>query len=256
VYRTSEDFVLHELGISRQTIVDWYNFCREVCCTILEDCSGKIGGVGHIVEIDESKFGKRKYHRGKRVDGVWVFGGIDRETKACFFSCVEDRKADTLVKLIKDNILPGTTIISDCWKGYSSLKDQGYQHLTVNHSKEFLNPENGACTNKIESTWRALKSFLPPNGTTKNLYDSYFSQYCIRKKFLVESTDPFLTFLGLVKEVYTPKFQPSEETIAEFNAGRRPGPSTAPPASKRPRLPLIPIVNFDNSSSSLDDFVL
>lgn len=41
-------------------------------------------GPGRTVEIVESKFGKRKYHQGKRVDGVWVFGGIERETK-CFF---------------------------------------------------------------------------------------------------------------------------------------------------------------------------
>ena len=77
MYRSSEDVVIHELGISNKTIVDWYNFCREVCETILESDSKQIGGVGHIVEIDESKFGKRKYHRGKRVDGVWVFGGFD-----------------------------------------------------------------------------------------------------------------------------------------------------------------------------------
>jgi hypothetical protein len=40
-----------------------------------EDC--KIGGNGVIVEIDESKFGKRKYNRGHRVDGVWVVGGVE-----------------------------------------------------------------------------------------------------------------------------------------------------------------------------------
>jgi hypothetical protein len=34
-----------------------------------------IGGENEIVEIDEIKFGKRKFHRGKRVEGVWVFGG-------------------------------------------------------------------------------------------------------------------------------------------------------------------------------------
>ena len=32
----------------------------------------KIGGPGHIVEIDESKFGKRKYHRRRRVVGKWL----------------------------------------------------------------------------------------------------------------------------------------------------------------------------------------
>lgn len=35
----------------------------------LVEMSQPIGGPGKIVEIDESKFGKRKYHRGKRVDG-------------------------------------------------------------------------------------------------------------------------------------------------------------------------------------------
>jgi len=40
--------------------------------------SEKLGGPGKIVEIDESKFGRRKYHRGHHVDGQWVFGGIER----------------------------------------------------------------------------------------------------------------------------------------------------------------------------------
>lgn len=31
------------------------------------------------------QIGKRKYHQGKRVDGVWVFGGNERETKKCFY---------------------------------------------------------------------------------------------------------------------------------------------------------------------------
>lgn len=81
VYKASETFVKHELGISHQTIVDYFNFNREVCCVILEKDSEKIGGEDKTVEIDESKFGKKKYHRGTRVNGVWVFGGIERESK-------------------------------------------------------------------------------------------------------------------------------------------------------------------------------
>ena len=33
------------------------------------------GGPGKVVEIDKSKFGKRKYHPGRSVDGHWAFGG-------------------------------------------------------------------------------------------------------------------------------------------------------------------------------------
>jgi hypothetical protein len=31
-----------------------------------------------IVEIDESKLGKRKYHRGHRVEVVWVLRMVER----------------------------------------------------------------------------------------------------------------------------------------------------------------------------------
>ena len=85
-------------------------------------------------------------------NGVWVFGGIERETKNCFLTSVEDRSADTLVPIIKQHVLPGTIIISDCWKAYSRLTEEGYVHQTVNHSKEFVNRETGAHINTIEST--------------------------------------------------------------------------------------------------------
>ena len=84
VYRAEQEFVKHELGFSLTTIVNWYNFSREVCISILENFGQQIRGPGKVVEIDESKFGKRKFHKGRRVDGVWVFGGIERETQKMF----------------------------------------------------------------------------------------------------------------------------------------------------------------------------
>lgn len=51
----------------------------------------KLGGDGKIVEIDESKFGKRKYHRGHRVEGQWVFRGYERGSGRVFMVAVEDR---------------------------------------------------------------------------------------------------------------------------------------------------------------------
>ncbi len=37
-----------------------------------------LGGEDIIVEVDESKFGKRKYNKGKYVEGAWVVGLVER----------------------------------------------------------------------------------------------------------------------------------------------------------------------------------
>ena len=59
----------HELGLAESTGVDWDSFCREVCEITLLENGEKLGGYGKVVQIDESKFGKRKYHRGHHVEG-------------------------------------------------------------------------------------------------------------------------------------------------------------------------------------------
>ncbi|KAJ8964757.1 hypothetical protein NQ314_004648 [Rhamnusium bicolor] len=75
--------------------------------------SENIGGPNKIVEIDEAKIGKRKYNRGRYLEGQWVFGAIERETKRFFLEAVEQRNIDTLLDIIKQRILPGTTVHSD-----------------------------------------------------------------------------------------------------------------------------------------------
>jgi transposase-like protein len=122
-------------------------FCRESMFLFLECCSVKIGGPKKTVEIDESKFGKRMYHRGHPVKGQWVFGGVERETGNTFLVPVKDRTTDTLMAVIRDWIEPGTTVISDCWGAYHGLGSQGYTYQTVNHSIEFVDPTTGAHTN-------------------------------------------------------------------------------------------------------------
>ena len=112
-----------------------------------------------MVEIDEAKFGKRKYSRGRMVEGTWILGGIERETNNCFLvTCPENKRSEaTLVPIIKAHVRPGTTIITDKWKAYVNLDKHGYVHLDVNHSKNFVDPLTGAHTNTIEGTWTHAK---------------------------------------------------------------------------------------------------
>ena len=69
--------IKHELGLAESTGVGWDNFCHEVCEITLLENSEKLGGNGKVVQVDESKFGKRKYYRDHHVEGQWVFGGIN-----------------------------------------------------------------------------------------------------------------------------------------------------------------------------------
>ena len=47
------------VGMNKNTIVDWFNLCREVCTLYMDLIDTEnIGGVGKVVKIDESKFGK------------------------------------------------------------------------------------------------------------------------------------------------------------------------------------------------------
>ena len=112
---------------------DRYNFCRDVCGQYFFDHPVTIGGLGRVVEINELKFGRRKYNHGTVVDGYWVFGGVERGTSRAFMVEVVERSKHTLLPIIQQYILPGTTIISDEWRVYHDIGTlPGYTHQTMN----------------------------------------------------------------------------------------------------------------------------
>ena len=79
--KTLNTAMMTQVGVSTATITNWANHLRCLVTWDIENldlADAHIGGDGVIVEIDESKFGKRKYNnRGHRVEGVWVVGGVE-----------------------------------------------------------------------------------------------------------------------------------------------------------------------------------
>lgn len=173
-----------EAGVCAETMVDFYMYCRQVCYETLESDQDMLGGPGCIIEIDEAKFGKRKFNRGARVEGVWVFGMIERGSKRCALVPVPDRTAATLTRMLLKFVRLGTTIYSDCWAAYVSLESLGYIHGTVNHSEHFKDPVTGIHTNNIEGTWNLVRRSFPRFGTTKEHYASYLIEFMFRRKYL------------------------------------------------------------------------
>ena len=147
-----------QLHISQAAVRRVYKMLREQIAAAVQT-TPMIGGPGTVVEVDEAKFGRRKYQRGRTVNGSWVCGGVQRNSDNCFLTpCTGNkRNAGVLSGIIRGHVLPGTTIITDKWKGYVNLSQDGYIHFDVNHSRNFVDPVTGAHTNSVEGMWTHAK---------------------------------------------------------------------------------------------------
>ena len=97
---------------------------------------------------------------------------------------VPDRSAQTLIPIIQQYIRPGTTIYSDMWPAYNQLNELGYNHQVVNHSRNFVDPESGVCTNGVEGMWsRAKAKFKAMNGTSRVLISEYLTEFMWTQRF-------------------------------------------------------------------------
>lgn len=191
--------------LSPKTIADWFSFCREICMFSLDREYDELGPLEGIVEIDETKIGKRKYNRGRIVEGSWIFGLISRDGGGFRLEICPDNKRDseTLLALIQKHVKPGSTIISDGWKAYECLKDHGYKHMTVVHEQNFVDPETGAHTQEIESNWRALKRRLCRGGIPVEGIAHHLCEYLWRWEAKNKGLDLFAAFIESVKKTYS-----------------------------------------------------
>lgn len=66
---TGQDEIQFQTGenggkLANETVVDYKQYCRDICAEYFMHRPIKLGGPGAIVEIDETALTKRKYNRG------------------------------------------------------------------------------------------------------------------------------------------------------------------------------------------------
>ena len=83
----------------------------------------------------------------------------------------------------------------DMWKAYDCQKDEGYTHLTVDHSLNFVDPDTDAHTQRNENTWWWVKRSMSRTGTSKDLFESYLQEWLWRQHY---GGDPFAKTLSSI----------------------------------------------------------
>ncbi|CAG2245204.1 unnamed protein product [Mytilus edulis] len=201
VYYFGIDLQIYEVeklsDISHVSVIEWFDQFRIVCKESLTNDPVLLGSNSeHLIEIDESLFGKkRKYHRGTGKQDTWVFGMVEKGSRKVILQIVEKRDRKTLLPIIQENVAEGAHINSDCWAAYNTLEKEGFVHKTVNHSKEFK-AQDGTCTNEIEGIWGLAKLKIKSmKGVRHERIGDILNEFCYRYRYGFSNGDVFHKFL-------------------------------------------------------------
>lgn len=185
--------------IPNSTIARWFELFRDCLVSAARDLTSnqQIGGPGMVVQVDEALIGRRKYNRGRAMEGTWIVGMIDSNGSVHFEICPRRDRA-TLHALIQRSVLPGSDIHTDGWRAYQGLENLGYDHHVVNHRVEFV-AADGTHTQRIEAQWRALRRVFTPGGRRHAHMADYLVEYIWRRKCQMDGRDPFPELLRFMK---------------------------------------------------------
>ena len=132
----------------------------------------------------------------------WIFGGVVRgDSTQCFVEFVPNRSREVLVEVISRQVAPSSTIVSDLWRGYTNLPlylpTYNIEHLTINHSTNFVNPNNEmAHTQTIKGLWSILKRKLRIKGTNHGKKIGYYiAEILYRRKYGENDDNLFNNFI-------------------------------------------------------------
>ena len=168
--------------ITKPTAIQWFNYFRDIMTTYLINFPVTFDNC--TVHIDETFIGgKRKYSKGKfpKCKPRYIFGIINKEQHKVYLQFVTKRDHRTLIPIIRNKVTVNCQINSDGASVCKILSNLGYNHKTVIHETNFVNPVDGTHTNSIENFWSNLKAKLKVlRGSQKKMLDGHLDEFVYR----------------------------------------------------------------------------
>jgi len=181
--------------IQRETSVTYktaWRMFKQIRSMLSEDFQ-----VETAVEMDETYFGGRPRHRQRRQLGVKstqgrpgpddprktpIVGIVERKGRVIARATL-DVKAETLMGMVSEHVLPESTIYTDEFRSYAGIEKlgNGYHHKRVHHSANVY-VMGDAHTNSVEGFWSLIKRGIGGvyHAVSQKYLQTYLDEYSYR----------------------------------------------------------------------------
>ncbi len=138
---------------------------------------------GEAVEMDETYFGGKVRGVENKNTNKSTIVGIAKRGGSVVAKVTPDRSGQSLLGMVKERILPGSTVFTDEFTGYDGIThlNAGYTHRRIHHSSKVY-VMGDVHTNTIEGFWMLLKSGIKGvyHNVGKDYLQSYLDEYAFR----------------------------------------------------------------------------
>jgi len=196
--------IQRETGVTYKTA--WRMF-KQIRSMLMDD-NGALGGLGSKgVEMDETYMGgKRKGRTGRPgphdSKKIAVVGMVERKGRVKAL-VAGDVKSGTLLTMVREHILPSTTVFTDEFNAYDGIHamSRGYEHKRIKHTEKIY-VVGDIHTNSIEGFWSLIKRGIGGvyHAVSKKYLQTYLDEYSFRYNRRFDTQPMFISFLNQVRK--------------------------------------------------------